>query len=87
MRISTGSTRRDRRSSPALSMSRDCQRPSLLHLLGRFHQEGVEYVLVGGQAVRLNGYVRATEDIDSHGSSWPAPLLTRGTLCRALADG
>ena len=36
----------------------------LLHLLGRFHQEGVEYVLVGGQAVRLNGYVRATEDID-----------------------
>lgn len=35
----------------------------LLHLLGRFHQEGVEYVLVGGQAVRLNGYVRATEDI------------------------
>ena len=36
----------------------------LLHLLGRFHQEGVEYVLVGGQAVRLNGYVRTTEDID-----------------------
>jgi hypothetical protein len=36
----------------------------LLGLLQRFRAEGVEYVLVGGQAVRLNGYVRATEDID-----------------------
>ena len=36
----------------------------LLDLLGRFRAEGVEYVLVGGQAVRLNGYLRATEDID-----------------------
>ncbi len=36
----------------------------LITLLARFHAEGVEYVLVGGQAVRLNGYVRATEDID-----------------------
>ena len=36
----------------------------LLDLLGRFREEGVEYVLVGGQAVRLNGYSRATEDID-----------------------
>ena len=36
----------------------------LLRLLGRFRDEGVEYVLVGGQAVRLNGYLRATEDID-----------------------
>ena len=36
----------------------------LLDLLDRFREEGVEYVLVGGQAVRLNGYLRATEDID-----------------------
>ena len=36
----------------------------LLDLLGRFRDAGVEYVLVGGQAVRLNGYLRATEDID-----------------------
>ncbi len=36
----------------------------ILELLQRFHQEGVEYVLVGGQAVRLNGFLRATEDID-----------------------
>ena len=36
----------------------------LLKLLARFRDEGVEYVLVDGQAVRLNGYVRATEDID-----------------------
>lgn len=36
----------------------------LLGLLARFRDEGVEYVLVGGQAVRLNGYLRATEDVD-----------------------
>lgn len=36
----------------------------LVKLLARFRDEGVEYVLVGGQAVRLNGYLRATEDID-----------------------
>ena len=35
-----------------------------LTLLRRFQEEGVEYVLVGGQAVRLNGFVRATEDVD-----------------------
>jgi hypothetical protein len=37
---------------------------ALLKLLARFQAEGVRYVLVGGQAVRLNGFVRATEDID-----------------------
>ena len=36
----------------------------LLDLLARFQAEGVRYILVGGQAVRLNGFVRATEDID-----------------------
>jgi len=36
----------------------------LLHLLRRLQEEGVEYILVGGHAVRLNGFVRATEDID-----------------------
>jgi hypothetical protein len=36
----------------------------LLQLLERFAQEQVEYVLIGGHAVRLNGYVRGTEDID-----------------------
>jgi hypothetical protein len=36
----------------------------LLKLFARFQDEGVEYVLIGGQAVRLNGFVRATEDID-----------------------
>ena len=33
-------------------------------LFAGLHREGVEYVLVGGQAVRLNGFVRATEDVD-----------------------
>jgi len=36
----------------------------LLKLLARFADEGVEYILVGGQAVRLNGYLRAAEDIE-----------------------
>jgi len=36
----------------------------LLKLLARFRDEKVEYVLIGGQAVRLNGYLRATEDVD-----------------------
>lgn len=36
----------------------------MLHLLARLGEEGVEYVLVGGQAVRLNGFLRATEDVD-----------------------
>lgn len=38
------------------------ERDPLLELLARFSSEDVDYVLVGGQAVRLNGYVRATED-------------------------
>ncbi len=36
----------------------------LLRLLERFDREGVRYVLVGGQAVRLNGFLRSTEDVD-----------------------
>ena len=35
----------------------------LLKLLERFQQEGVRYILVGGHAVRLNGFLRSTEDI------------------------
>lgn len=37
---------------------------SLLDLLRRFQHEGVQYILVGGHAVRMNGFLRATEDID-----------------------
>ena len=37
---------------------------ALLELLRRFQVEGVSYVLVGGHAVRLNGFNRNTEDID-----------------------
>ena len=40
------------------------QSDQLLDLLRRFADEGVQYVLVGGHAVRLNGFVRSTEDID-----------------------
>ena len=37
---------------------------AMLGLLQRFQAEGVAYVLVGGHAVRLNGFNRNTEDID-----------------------
>ena len=37
---------------------------ALLDLLQRFQVEGVAYVLVGGHAVRLNGFNRNTEVID-----------------------
>ena len=41
------------------------QLESGLHqLLQAFMRESVQYVLVGGHAVRLNGFLRATEDID-----------------------
>lgn len=33
-------------------------------MLRRFSDEGVQYVLVGGHAMRLNGFVCSTEDID-----------------------
>jgi hypothetical protein len=35
-----------------------------LRLLSRLHEEDVRYILVGGHAVRLNGFLRNTEDID-----------------------
>jgi hypothetical protein len=35
----------------------------LSRLFAALHREGVEYVLVGGQAVRFNGFLRATEDV------------------------
>ncbi len=42
----------------------DTSSAGVLHMLRRFQEEGVRYVLVGGQAVRLNGFLRNTEDID-----------------------
>ena len=38
--------------------------PLLVRMLAGFAEEGVDYVLIGGQAVRLNGFARATEDVD-----------------------
>jgi hypothetical protein len=36
----------------------------LLDLLGRLQKNGVRYILIGGHAVRLQGFLRATENID-----------------------
>ncbi len=54
----------------------------LLHLLQRFAEEAVQYVLVGGHAVRLNGFVRSTEDIDI---SLPSSIDNGRKVIRALS--
>lgn len=54
----------------------------LLDLLRRFQAEGVEYLLVGGHAVRLNGFGRTTEDIDI---LLPSSLENGRRVIRALA--
>lgn len=55
----------------------------LLALLKRFAQEQVEYVLIGGHAVRLNGFVRGTEDIDI---LLPSSVDNGRKVIRALSD-
>ena len=55
---------------------------ALLDLLRRFQAEGVEYVLVGGHAVRLNGFNRNTEDIDI---LLPSSLENGRRVIRALS--
>jgi hypothetical protein len=55
----------------------------LLALLKRFEQEQVQYVLIGGHAVRLNGFVRGTEDIDI---LLPSSLDNGRKVIRALDD-
>lgn len=55
---------------------------TLLDLLSRFQQEGVAYVLVGGYAVRLNGFNRNTEDIDI---LLPSSLENGRKVIRALS--
>jgi hypothetical protein len=53
----------------------------LLKLLERFQREGVHYILVGGHAVRLNGFLRSTEDIDI---LLPSSLANGARVIRAL---
>lgn len=55
---------------------------ALLDLLRRFQAEGVAYVLVGGHAVRLNGFNRNTEDIDI---LLPSSLENGEKVIRALS--
>lgn len=55
---------------------------ALLGLLRRFQAEGVDYLLVGGHAVRLNGFNRNTEDIDI---LLPSSLENGRRVIKALA--
>lgn len=56
--------------------------PSFAKLLARLADGGVQFVVVGGVAVALNGYVRMTEDVDILVEDSPANL---GKLLAALA--
>ncbi|WP_096697744.1 hypothetical protein [Polaromonas sp. AER18D-145] len=55
---------------------------ALLGLLRRFQAEGVDYLLIGGHAVRLNGFNRNTEDIDI---LLPSSLENGRRVIKALA--
>jgi hypothetical protein len=55
---------------------------ALLDLLRRFQAESVAYLLVGGHAVRLNGFNRFTEDIDI---LLPSSLENGKKVIKALA--
>ena len=55
---------------------------ALLDLLRRFQAEGVAYILVGGHAVRLNGFNRNTEHIDI---LLPSSLENGRKLIKALS--
>lgn len=54
----------------------------MLDLLRRFQAEGVAYILVGGHAVRLNGFNRNTEDIEI---LLPSSLENGKKVIRALS--
>jgi hypothetical protein len=58
------------------------QTDALLDLLRRFQAEGVQHILVGGHAVRLNGFVRATEYIDI---LLPSSIANGRRVIRALS--
>jgi hypothetical protein len=53
----------------------------LLKLFARLQDEGVQYILVGGHAVRLNGFLRSTEDVDI---LLPSSLENGARVIRAL---
>ena len=50
--------------SSAKSGSPAMMEPSFEKLLARLAESGVRFILVGGLAVALHGYVRLTEDVD-----------------------
>lgn len=57
--------------------------PDLIDLLVEFEGSGVEYLLVGGQAVALHGYPRFTKDADLWVRDTPQNLqATRSALQR-----
>ncbi len=57
---------------------------ALLDLLRRFQAEGVQYVLVGGPAVRLNGFTRNTGDIEDIDIVLPSSIENGHKVIRAL---
>lgn len=46
------------------SLPRAASKSDVVRLLRSLADHGVDYVLIGGQALNIHGYMRATEDID-----------------------
>lgn len=44
--------------------SRAATKTDMLQLIDALEDRGVDYILIGGHALQLHGYMRATEDID-----------------------
>lgn len=61
--------------------------PSFEKLLVRLAAANVDFVLVGGLAVALNGYVRLTEDIDLLVSTEPGNLNRLIDVLSAFGEG
>jgi hypothetical protein len=67
--------------NPAKSM--DISQSDVQHLFRSLNHFGVQYLLVGGMANMVHGYIRATEDLDL----WiKADDVNKASLVRALAE-
>jgi hypothetical protein len=61
--------------------------PSFEKLLARLAEAEVEFLLVGGLAVALNGYVRLTEDVDILVQTSPGNLVRLLDVLSAFGEG
>jgi hypothetical protein len=49
---------------PEQESSRSATKADMLQIIDALETRGVDYILIGGHALQLHGYMRATEDVD-----------------------